>query len=117
LGLPNKKYLIKEFLYDPKIDVMCIQETDISPQLTPDLPSLQGYFLESESNDTKICTGIYVKSTLNYVRRKDLESSRLHLVTIDLISKSKLRIINMYRPFNPWGFHCMGTLPPTNHPE
>jgi hypothetical protein len=68
-----------------------------------DLLSLPGYFLEPEINNTKICAGVYVKSSLNYVRRKDLESSGLHLVIIDLISNGKLRIINIYRPFNPPG--------------
>ncbi len=103
LGLPNKKYLIKELLYDLNIDVLCMQETEISPHLDPELLSLPGYFFEPEINNTKIRAGVYVKSSLNYVRRKDLESSGLHLVIIDLISNGKLRIINIYRPFNPPG--------------
>jgi hypothetical protein len=80
-----------------------MQELEVNPNINCDRLSLPGYFLETESNQTKIRTGIFVKSTLGYVRRYDLENSGLHLVIIDIKSVHKLRIINFYRPLNPPG--------------
>jgi hypothetical protein len=40
---------------------------------------------------------------MNFVRRFDLEGSDSHLVIIDIKNKQDLRIITIYRPFNPQG--------------
>ena len=61
-------------LIENEIDVLCMQELEVNPNINCDLLSLPGYFLEMEFNQTKIRAGIYIKSTLSYARRRDLEN-------------------------------------------
>ena len=49
----------------------------------------------------KARVGIYVGDSLNYVRRNDLEGENKHLVIIDILGTTSVRIINLYRSFNP----------------
>ena len=99
LGLKNKKDLIKQIIIENKIDIMCLQETEIENNFDHNLLSFPGYNYESELNDIKSRVGTYVRKGLDYVRRTDLEGTNSHLVVIDL--KTNKRIINLYRSFNP----------------
>ena len=42
-----------------------------------------------------------IGDSLNYVRRNDLEGENKHLVIIDILGTTSVRIINLYRSFNP----------------
>jgi hypothetical protein len=101
LGLPNKKNLVKNLLNSENIDVLCLQETELLYNLDHNLMSLNGYVFEAEINCELSRVGIYLKSEINYVRRLYLEGSNLHLVIIDVRANKNLRIINIYRSFNP----------------
>ena len=90
LGLPNKKNVIKQMLNEHNINILCMQETEIVPNLNCDLLSIPGYYFEAESNDTKIRTGIYIDSGIKYERRKDLEGNGLHLVIVDIKNNKNL---------------------------
>lgn len=103
LGLPNKKNIIKEMLSENNIDVLCMQEIELVTNMDSSLLSLPGFSFEPETNIFKKRVGVYIKSNINYVRRMDLESDSLHVVVIDVKSASNLRIITVYRPFNPPG--------------
>ena len=43
----------------------------------------------------------YIRNTIKYRRRKDLEQENGHLIIIDIGTTKQLRVINIYRPFNP----------------
>jgi endonuclease/exonuclease/phosphatase family metal-dependent hydrolase len=101
LGLANKKTLIKHLVIQEKIDILCLQETDLDHNLDHNQLSFSGYNYESESNSFRSRVGIYTKTNINYVRRTDLEGLDSHLVIIDIQGKSILRLINIYRCFNP----------------
>ena len=101
LGLPNKKEIIKQTIIKEKIDVLCLQETEVEINLDHNLLSFPGYRYESENNSVCSRVGIYVKTNVSYVRRKDLEGVNSHITIIDLKSKNDYRIINLYRSFNP----------------
>jgi exonuclease III len=101
LGLPNKKEIIKQTIINEKIDVLCLQETEVEINLDHNLLSFPGYRYESENNSVCSRVGIYVKTNVSYVRRKDLEGVNSHITIIDLKSKNDYRIINLYRSFNP----------------
>ena len=73
LGLPNKKNDVKKLIAENSIDILCMQETEIDPNMNIELLGFPGYSIEAESSDTKIRTAIYVKNGVNYTRRKDLE--------------------------------------------
>ena len=102
LGLPNKKNIVKQMIINEHIDLLLMQETEVDISLDPDLLSFPGYNYESECvKNVKARVGCYVKSNLNYIRRTDLEGTNLHLLVIDIKSEHDLRIINIYRSFNP----------------
>ena len=101
LGLPNKKNLVKNLLNSENLDVLCLQETELLHNLDHNLMSLNGYVYESEINCKLSRVGVYLKSEINYVRRFDLEGRDLHLIVIDVRANKNLRIITIYRSFNP----------------
>jgi hypothetical protein len=44
---------------------------------------------------------IYIKNSISYKRRVDLEKENLHIIILDVESSSPVRIITIYRTFNP----------------
>ena len=101
LGLKNKKEEIKRLIHENKIDILCVQESEIPIDYPVRLLTFSGYNYENESNDVKSRCGIYVSNSVSYVRRHDIEIKNLHIVIIDLNDPNKTRIINMYRTFSP----------------
>jgi Holliday junction resolvase RusA-like endonuclease len=63
--------------------------------------SFPGFCYESENNDTNARVGCYISNKINYIRRTDLEGLNSHLLILDIKSEKDLRIINIYRTFNP----------------
>ena len=43
----------------------------------------------------------YISNSIKYRRRKDLEQDNSHMIILDIGENNQLRIINLYRPFNP----------------
>ena len=84
LGLANKKDLVKETLLNEKIDICCVQETDIVKDYPEDLLTFPGFSLELEKNDVKARFGVYLSTKISYKRRNDLEGQNSHLVIIDI---------------------------------
>ncbi len=101
LGLSNKKDLIKNIIKDEKIDILCLQETELEINFDHNLMSFSGYFYESETNDFRSRVGCYVKSDISYIRRQDLEGLNSHLIILDIMGPASIRIINIYRCFKP----------------
>ena len=104
LGLKNKKLMIEEIIKQENIDVFCLQEVEIEHSFNKNLLDLRGFAFELENNSLKARVGIYVKNSIKYVRRMDLEGIDSHLVIIDISCLVKtIRIINIYRTFTPQG--------------
>ena len=103
LGLSNKKDIVKQLIHANKFDIRCLQETELEFNLNHNLLSLPGLNYESETNAIKSRVGLYVRSNINYVRRTELEGNNSHIVIIDIKCRQNLRIITIYRPFNPQG--------------
>ena len=82
---------------DNKIDVLCMQETEVGNDLNIDQLSISGYSLELEKNSIKSRVGLYISKSLKYVRRIDLEGHDSNIVIIDLDGVVKSRVINVYR--------------------
>ena len=101
LGLKNKKEEVKRIIEENKIDILCVQETDLQVNYPIELLTFRGYKFENETNDIKSRCGMYVQNDISYERRSDLESNNMHLIIIDIKNKQKNRIITLYRPFNP----------------
>jgi hypothetical protein len=101
LGLPNKKNIVKEMFITEKLDILCLQETEHEINLDHNLLDFPGVNYESENNQICSRVGTYIKTSINYIRRRDLEGLNSHLVIIDIKCEKNLRVINIYRPFNP----------------
>jgi hypothetical protein len=101
LGLPNKKTLVKQILISEKIDKLCLQETELIINLDHNLMSFNDYTFESETSNVKSRTGMYVRLGTKYLRRLDLEGLNSHMVIIDINTNLELRLIALYRSFNP----------------
>ena len=67
-----------------KIDVVCLQETEIEINLDHNIMSFPGYNYENENSPYRRRVVCYVNSNLKYVRRVDLEGNGLHLVIFDI---------------------------------
>ena len=101
LGLPNKKEHVKQLINEESIDILCLQETELEVNLDHNLLGLPDFNYESEQNDRQARVGCYVKSNVVYNRRSDLEGVNSHLIILDVQSKKDMRVINIYRCFNP----------------
>ena len=103
LGLSSKKNLVKELILCENVELLCLQETEISPELDVNLISFPGFAYESETNSIKSRVGCFIKNNINYKRCYELEGVNAHLIIIDIKAERNLRIINIYRTFSPQG--------------
>ena len=103
MGLQNKRDLVLNELNKNDIDLCCLQETELGPNYPTNILSSSDFELEVEDNDIKKRVGIYINSRIKYMRRLDLEERNTHLIIIDLMLESKIRIITLYRSFRPPG--------------
>ena len=53
LGLRNKKEAVKKLITENDIQIMCLQETEISVDFPADLLTFKGYNFENENNEYK----------------------------------------------------------------
>ena len=53
LGLRNKKEAVKKIIIDNKIDILCLQETEIPVDYTINLLTFRGYVYENELNNCR----------------------------------------------------------------
>ena len=90
-----------DILRREKIDICCLQETEIASDFPVVALSSRDYIFESETNDVKSRTGVYIRSNINYERRRDLEGSNNGIIIIDFHSHKQYRLVNLYRVFNP----------------
>ena len=103
LGLPNKKDLVTSYLNTNNVDLCCLQETEVIKDFPEHLLSCGGFNLELELNDMKKRAGIYIRNSIKYKRRIDLEVKNCHVVIVDILCSPAIRIICLYRSFRPPG--------------
>ena len=101
LGLFHKKDYVRSLLYENEIDVFALQEIELSPDIDTENLKIRGYSLEVENNNKKRRVAIYIRNTVTYKRREDLEKVNLHLIILDIETSPASRIITIYRTFNP----------------
>ena len=101
LGLQRKKDIVLDDLLKNKIDICCLQETELEKDFPMEALNSKSYYYEAEKSEIKSRVGIYIKTNIEYLRRLDLEESNHHLMIVDIKCRPTLRIINLYRSFNP----------------
>ena len=94
--IANKKDTVTGYLKSKNIMICCLQETEIPMNFPEDFLDCGDFNIELELNDTKKRTGIYIRRDVKYKRRKDLEKKNYHVVIIDVIGTTNMRILNIY---------------------
>ena len=101
LGLFHKKDYVRSILHEHKLDVLTLQETEINQETDIANLNIKGYTIEVESNEKKMRIATYIRNDLPYKRRHDLEEKNVHLMIIDVESNPVIRLIPIYRTFQP----------------
>ena len=55
----NKKNYVSQRILNENIDICCMQEIDLKPDVDQDLLSFKGYSLLAETNNVKSRVGLY----------------------------------------------------------
>ena len=97
----NKKDIIYETLEKEQIDICALQEVEIPITYQQNLLSSKNYKIEIEQSNSKARNATVVKNNIDYIRRSDLECEDCSIVILDINTLPKLRLINIYRSFNP----------------
>ena len=103
-GLLNNFTTVEELISsNQNIDVLTLSETHITASQSNDkLYAISGYNFEKRDGTVGKGGGVavYIKNTVNYVRRTDLESEKLENIVIEItLTTSKNVLINThYRP-------------------
>ena len=100
LGARCKLSIIKDLLNDNKIDVLCVQESEIKSEENLDEYQIMNYSLEAEivSAGFKIRTVMYIKSDISYRRINQLEKADSHQIVIKLL-KANVVVTSLYRTY------------------
>ena len=101
LGLTNKKDLIINELRRLNISVCSLQEVEVRKDFPHNQLTAIDFKLEIEDNSVKARTAIYIKTGIEYKRRSDIEEPDLSIIVLDIDLDVKIRLINIYRVFNP----------------
>jgi len=101
LGLFHKKDYVRNLLYENDIDILNLQETELEPDIDLNNLNIKGYVLEVETNENKKRIATYIKTSVQYKRRNDLEKPNLHLIILDIQANPPMRVITLYRTFRP----------------
>ena len=98
LGLKYKLNYVKELLTKNSIDILCIQEAEISDDANVNLLEIPEYNIELENvtGSNTIRTVMYIRSSVHYRRHDGLEKSNAHII---LITCQDLGIASLYRTY------------------
>ena len=67
-----------------KIYICCMQEIELSKDYNHEILSFDVYSLICETNCVKARIGIYVRTSVNFLRRMDLEHENNGLIILEL---------------------------------
>ena len=99
--MKNKKDIVYEILTKNYIDICALQEVEIPSDYQHKLLSSTNYKIEVEKSQGKARVATVIKNNIEYTRRHDLEKEDSSVIIIDTNTKPRLRVINIYRSFNP----------------
>ena len=100
LGLKNKKETIYKYLHKFNIKICALQEVEINNDYNHELLSSKDYKIETEKASTKARNSTLMHNSI-YERKSELKGEDNFIVIVDVNMSTKLRVINVYRSFNP----------------
>ena len=100
LGSKCKISIIKDFLNENEIDVLCLQEVEIKPGEGIDEYEIQNYCIELENTSAqfKIRTMMYINRNIGYRRLHSLERPDTHLIFVHLLGPN-VYVASLYRTY------------------
>ena len=100
LGILHKMYLVKKFIEENDIDILCIQEAEMKAEDNMDLIHIPGFNLELEntSENFKIRTLTYIREGIVYERMNQFEKENAHVICIKLV-KENINLASLYRTY------------------
>jgi hypothetical protein len=100
-GIENKKIRIEEMLSRAKVDILCVSETWLTPNVASDRVDLPGFTFYRRDRNTGMLhggCGIFVRSCLQAKRRHDLEDNNFEATVVEVGSAHKtVTICSFYR--------------------
>ena len=100
LGILHKIHLVKEFVLENNIDILCIQEAEVKTEDNMELFRIHGYSLEIEKTSevyTKRSV-MYIKDGINYQRLTANEKENAHVICIRLFG-CNLNLASIYQTY------------------
>ena len=97
-GLLNKVNYVSCLLKEKQIDVLYLQETEISVNTDLTLLQIENYGLELSISSSKSRIAVYVKNNIQYRRHKEIIDTNVIMLTMDGNYEIK-QLCGIYRPF------------------
>lgn len=99
-GIAMKMDYVKNALTEYDLDVLFIQEAEISETLQKDLYNIQGYTIEmcATTSENKIRMICYIRDNINYERRIERDNNNVMMLQIEEIYQVQ-QVVGIYRAF------------------
>ena len=97
-GLARKKDYVKRILDENDLDVLFIQEAEITKETPTSILMVGGYEIEISRSNSKARLACYIKTGVNYKRITEKENTNVLKLEIERNNKVT-QIIGVYRPF------------------
>ncbi len=99
-GIAMKMDYVKNALMEYDLDVLFIQEAEISETLQKDLYNIQGYTIEmcATTSENKIRMICYIRDNINYERRIERDNNNVMMLQIEEIYQVQ-QVVGIYRAF------------------
>jgi exonuclease III len=91
---------VEEIICKNKIDILCLQEVELSHEDDLSLIEISGYTMEIERCSGKRRSMIYIRNTIQYERHYAKEQENSHIILISIGEKNKtIQLALIYRTF------------------
>ena len=100
LGIKYKLKQVEEVLKKNKIDIICLQEVELTSEDDLSIVELEGYTKEVERGEGKRRSMLYIKNTIHYERHEDKEKPNTHVILVSIKENNKIvQLASIYRTY------------------
>jgi exonuclease III len=100
LGIKYKLRQVEEIMRKNKIDIICLQEVELSCEDDLSLLEISGYVMEIERSSGKKRSMIYISKAIQYERHHEKEQENSHVILISITQNNKtFQLASVYRAF------------------
>jgi endonuclease/exonuclease/phosphatase family metal-dependent hydrolase len=100
LGIKYKLRQVEEVMRKNKIDIICLQEVELSCEDDLSLLEINGYVMEVEKSSGKKRSMLYISNAIQYERHHEKEQENSHVILISITQNNKtVQLASIYRAF------------------